>query len=201
MLDVNDNRPVFKPVEYQKIIGENTAIGTSILKVNATDADSSSNSKIKFSITGGNINSTFSIENTGLLTLRNSLKGQNVAIYNLSIIASDLGSPPLQSREPAFVHIKIKDRDDGPEFRVVIYKAEVPENAPIGTTILQVRANNNNGKGESMNYWLTALGSREVQKFFAIDPDTGVIRTIGLLDYETTSLYVFYVAATGKNNN
>ena len=145
MLDVNDNPPVFVPGEYQKIIDGKTAIGTTILKVNVTDADSTNNGKMELSISGGNLNNTFSIKNTGVITLRNSLKGLQTAVFNLSITAKDLGTPPKRARIPAIVYIKIKDRDDclatkRPSFPLVIYKAEVAENSPIGTPVLQVRA-------------------------------------------------------------
>ena len=204
MLDVNDNPPVFAPSEYQKIIDEKTAIGTTILKINATDADSSTNRKLNFSITGGNINNTFSVENTGVIKLRKPLKAKET-FYNLTIAAQDLGSPPLQSQYPAFVYIKVKkQRIDLPNtiFPVVFYTGTVKENCAIGTTVLRVSARNDvTGDTKSINYWLTALRGQEVQSRFAIDSQSGVIRTIGQLDYEDTRMYVFYVAATGKEKD
>ena len=39
MLDINDNRPQFSQGTYEMTVGENTARGTDILTVEATDQD------------------------------------------------------------------------------------------------------------------------------------------------------------------
>ena len=49
--DVNDNAPKFELPDYQAHnIDEDIAIGTSILKVKASDADSGSNADIAYSV-------------------------------------------------------------------------------------------------------------------------------------------------------
>lgn len=51
--DENDNHPVFQPDQYEESIKEDTASGTTVVIVTATDADIGDNSKIMYSIASG----------------------------------------------------------------------------------------------------------------------------------------------------
>ena len=57
--NINDNGPLFGQEAYQVSLKENTTIGTTVLQINASDADSP---VLKFSILSGNTGSAFSIE-------------------------------------------------------------------------------------------------------------------------------------------
>lgn len=48
--DINDNPPVFSATTYAGSVAENTAVGTSVLSVAATDADIGANAAITFTI-------------------------------------------------------------------------------------------------------------------------------------------------------
>lgn len=49
VVDLNDNAPLFDPMSYSDEVFENITVGTSILRVSATDMDSG-----KFSSVSGN---------------------------------------------------------------------------------------------------------------------------------------------------
>lgn len=67
--DVNDNNPGFTQLEYTETISENAVIGTPVVKVLATDADSGVNKDIMYSITAGNDEGKFEIDMvSGLFT-------------------------------------------------------------------------------------------------------------------------------------
>ncbi|KAG9329403.1 hypothetical protein JZ751_005385, partial [Albula glossodonta] len=50
VLDINDNAPVFDKQKYSVTLSENVQIGTSVIKVNATDLDSGDNGAVEYSL-------------------------------------------------------------------------------------------------------------------------------------------------------
>ena len=63
----------------------------------ATDCDSGNNSLIQYTITDGNEDGHFTINNTGHLTANVELDREEVPEYTLVITAADLGNPSLSS--------------------------------------------------------------------------------------------------------
>lgn len=59
--DINDNDPVFDPVNYTVSVYENEPAGTPLINVTATDADSGQNAAITYSVTGGDPFSVFTV--------------------------------------------------------------------------------------------------------------------------------------------
>ena len=59
--DINDNDPVFDPVNYTVSVNENEPMGTPLINVTATDADSGQNAKITYSVTEGDSLSVFTV--------------------------------------------------------------------------------------------------------------------------------------------
>ena len=59
--DINDNDPVFDPVNYTVSVYENEPAGTPLINVTATDADSGQNAEITYSVTGGDPLSVFTV--------------------------------------------------------------------------------------------------------------------------------------------
>ncbi len=57
--NINDHSPVFGQEAYSVSLKENATIGTTVLKINVSDADSP---VLKFGILSGNTGSAFSIE-------------------------------------------------------------------------------------------------------------------------------------------
>ncbi|EZA55620.1 Cadherin-related tumor suppressor [Ooceraea biroi] len=51
--DINDNSPIFYPWKYLMLVPENSARGTTIGKVTATDADARENAQIRYSLESG----------------------------------------------------------------------------------------------------------------------------------------------------
>ena len=200
LLDLNDNAPRFVLDSYQSVISENSSVDTAILQVSATDADSGLYGKVRYSITRGNWNRTFELDNNGVLRLQQRLRKQGAKFFNLTIVASDNGTPPQTSR-PTFVYIKIK-RPDGPnETNPVfdlLYSATVNESCPVDTHILHVgpRFGKQSSRGY-IQYIMSTIRDPQVDKHFVVEAQSGVVKLIRPLDYETTSRYSFYVRAVG----
>jgi hypothetical protein len=99
--DINDNAPLFNStVEaletvYTRRYTNNNNAGTDITTVSATDADDASNAVFEFSITGGNTDDFFRIDNTsGLIELNKPANRGTHASFELQVTATDHGTPP-----------------------------------------------------------------------------------------------------------
>lgn len=104
ILDVNDNAPVFTRPNYQAFIYLNTKIDDFILRVEATDQDEGLNSLIKYSLLDQN--SPLHVDqSSGVVRLRSFIDQD----YNLTILASDSGSPMLSTK--SFIFLKYLEND------------------------------------------------------------------------------------------
>ena len=108
ILDENDNGPVItpdpdlSPESYVLIIPEDSEINTTIIHINATDADSGKNGLITYSIIGGT--RYFSVNmSTGLVTLKSQLDREDGSVtldqrgfglFTLKMLISDSGENP-----------------------------------------------------------------------------------------------------------
>lgn len=148
--DANDNSPIFGQTSYEKTCEENTAVGTSLLRVAATDADTGSAAVITYSIDQVTPNSgldLFSIvSTTGEIKLNGRLNASLTTYYRLQITASDAGGqchfPEVIFRTgTAFAFITVLDVADlDPQFLGLPYTGSVKEHAAVGTSVLQVTA-------------------------------------------------------------
>lgn len=65
IIDVNDNPPIFSQTSYASSIMENSASGTSVVRIQASDPDQGLNGRIQYTFEGGNDgNGAFSIAST-----------------------------------------------------------------------------------------------------------------------------------------
>ena len=80
--------------------------------------------------------------------------------------------------------------DNEPEFSQKRYNATVPENLPIGTSLLTVTAEDQD-MGENAKFSYHIVGGDDK---FDISADDGVIVTKAKLDYERKTSYTFLVS-------
>lgn len=128
VLDANDNDPVFNVSNGTISIAEDLPAGQFVAAFGATDADSGLNGQVEFSITSGNPSpALFAINaTTGLVTTIASLdyEAQTPAAFNLTITASDLGTP--RRAATAWVAVDVIDvNDNAPVFSQLQFSAQV----------------------------------------------------------------------------
>lgn len=86
--DVNDNYPVFENTQNEVFVIETAAIGTSVARVLASDADLSDAGKINFSLSSD----TFTIDTqTGIVRTIAPLDREITDKYTLMVVATDTG--------------------------------------------------------------------------------------------------------------
>lgn len=106
--DVNDNAPVFPADDFEVLVKENSAVGSVVAQITATDPDEGANAQIMYQIVEGNIPEIFQMDIfSGELT---SLIDLDYETRNEYVIVVQATSAPLVSR--ATVRIKLVDQND-----------------------------------------------------------------------------------------
>ncbi|XP_051275135.1 cadherin-related family member 2 isoform X2 [Dicentrarchus labrax] len=194
LLDANDNKPIFQESSYDINIPENTAVGSSLFKVHATDEDSSNAGVVQYRIakvTPEAGTGLFSIvATTGEVRLSGSLNYTSLStFYRLNITASD-GGGQCHSPEPnyhsstAFSFITVVDVPDlDPQFIGVPYVGRVEENSVVGKSVLTVTAIDQDlGINDKLIY---SIQDSTPDGLFTISSDTGIISVSAAINRET----------------
>lgn len=141
VIDVNDNPPEFAFTYYSASISELAPPSSEVTRVLASSKDVGVNADISYDIVGGNGYSHFGIHpKTGIVFVSSALDYERIREYVLAIRARDGGSPPLASQ--ALVNISLIDaNDNAPQFSGggAGYSVQIQEDAPIATSVIQVR--------------------------------------------------------------
>uniref|UniRef100_A0A3Q3EDR5 Protocadherin beta-16-like n=1 Tax=Labrus bergylta TaxID=56723 RepID=A0A3Q3EDR5_9LABR len=187
VFDVNDNAPVINIMSFSSPLSEDAPPGTTIAILNIKDADSDKNGQIKCSLDG---KLPFKIE-TSITNYYNLISDQyfdreSVSEYNITITASDFGSPPLSSSTK--LHLKISDvNDNAPSFDEAIYSAYVTENNSPGISVFAVSARDKDwNQNARISYLLedTQVSGSPISSYVSLNSETGVLSAIRSFDYE-----------------
>ena len=178
VLDVNE-LPTFTEDSYTAVIPEDRAVNSLVVQVFATDPDSGTNADVTYGIA---MQDMFAIgAQNGRVTLVRALDFETHETYSVSVFAMDGGSPPLSAMATLVVNVT-DTNDNAPMFAQDPYQVTVPENVTTGTSILTVQAVDADSTSNSILTYsiLQDLSSGSV----SINPLSGVLVTIGNLDYE-----------------
>lgn len=136
--DANDCHPVFEKDVYIISIAEDAPPGSSLIQMQARDADEGANSDIRYSILKSNHDSVISIDpESGLVTTAAALDRETQMQVWFLVVAADGGEPSLSST--ATVTVLVEDvNDNEPVFQQQLYNVSIPEHSDIGTCFLQV---------------------------------------------------------------
>ncbi|XP_069674654.1 neural-cadherin-like isoform X2 [Periplaneta americana] len=170
--DVNDNAPKFELPDYQAHnVDEDIPLGTSILKVKATDSDSGSNAEIEYLVSDDH----FSVDSSGIITNNKQLDADNNnAYYEFVVTAKDKGEPSKTGTATVRIYTKNKN-DEEPKFSQQVYTPNVDENAGPNTLVTTVVASDKDG--DNVRFGFVGGGTSSGQ--FVIEEITGVIRLHG----------------------
>lgn len=195
--DINDNPPVFVPSVYSKTVPEDAQIGTTLLRVTATDSDAGLNGVVRFFIINGDDNADFSMDpSSGVLRVQKNLDYERVKNYTLKIQAEDMGVNPRYS--VASVTIQIKDVNDfQPVFQNSPYYALVRENmaASPAVPVISLSAVDLDSDINSQLTYVLREGDKGVTSIFQINSLSGEITCNQTLDREQVPQYKVLVVA------
>ena len=188
--DHNEFPPILEQAFYDVSVNESVPVATEVITVVATDGDAGESGVITYSLLGQNVDH-FTIDSAGRVLTSTPLDSEAISMYNFTIVARDTSL----SAEAALIIRVIDVNDLAPEFNATGYQFMVLENAPPGLPIGQVYAvDMDEGQGGQVTYSLTGPGSR----YFAVDPESGVLVTNATFDREEEDMFSFYVVAVDQ---
>ncbi|XP_053284248.1 protocadherin gamma-A4 isoform X6 [Pleuronectes platessa] len=196
--DMNDNAPVIYLKSLTNPIPENASPGSEVGIVNVQDRDSENNRQVRCSIQQ---NVPFklvpSIKNYYSLVTTGQLDRELVSDYNITITATDEGSPPLSSSKT--VQLSVADINDNPPvFEEQSYSAYVTENNKPGSTLCSVTARDPDWRQNGTVVYSLLPGEvngAQVSSYLSVNGDTGVIHAVRSFDYEQFRSFKVHVMA------
>ncbi|XP_041440520.1 protocadherin Fat 3 isoform X2 [Xenopus laevis] len=195
---VNRQPPQFdKSFPSDVSVKEDLPVGSPILLIKATDADSGFNGKVLYTISDGNTDSCFNIDmETGQLKVLMPMDRETTDKYILNITVYDLGNPQRSSWRLLTIHVNDAN-DNSPIFLQESYSANTLESTSIGTELIQVEARDKDlGPNGEVTYSILTD-----TKKFAINSSSGVVYIADQLDRELVPNYTLKIEARDKAEN
>ncbi|XP_063786662.1 protocadherin gamma-B1-like [Pseudophryne corroboree] len=195
--DENDNVPDISITSFSSPIPEDCEPGTMIALIEIHDKDSGENGEVDCNIIEKIPFDLFSSDSYYRIVSRNVLDREKVSSYNITIVATDRGSPPLSSRRT--IRLEISDVNDNPPiFMKSSYVAYVPENNLPGASICSVQASDpDTGDNAKIIYSISNTNTEElpVSSYLSINIETGVLYAQRSFDYEQHKEFLIKVTA------
>ncbi|KAI7793386.1 protocadherin gamma-C5-like isoform X21 [Triplophysa rosa] len=136
--DINDNEPKFDVSTYKATVLESATVGTSVIKIKATDLDEGLNGEIQYFFgahTPEPVRTAFNVNaDTGEITVNGKLDYETKKSYTFEVCAKDKGNPELEGQASVQIDI-IDENDNSPEIILTSSPSPVPENATVGTVV------------------------------------------------------------------
>ncbi|XP_070090158.1 protocadherin gamma-A7 isoform X11 [Equus caballus] len=187
ILDVNDNAPEVTVTSVSSSIPEDTPPGTVIALFYLQDRDSGKNGEVTCTISE---NLPFklerSIDNYYRLVTAENLDREKLSVYNITLKATDGGTPPLSTETHILVNVA-DTNDNPPAFPHSSYSVFIPENNPRGASIFSVTAHDpDSDENAHVTYSLSedTLQDVSISSYVSINSDTGVLYALHSFDYE-----------------
>ncbi|KAI7793005.1 putative protocadherin alpha-C2-like [Triplophysa rosa] len=204
LLDINDNSPLF-PEKSQFIrISEQSLPGTKFPLLSAEDSDVGSNSVTTYKVS----NNPYFIVEVNMeadgpspeLVLQKPLDRERQSTIQLILTAVDGGKPSRSGTTNVIVTV-LDANDNAPVFSKTVYKAQVFENVPIGTTVIKLNATDSDEGLNGEIVYSFKQGHKGIADKFAINNATGEISVTGILDYEEVTAFEIRVVAWDKGHS
>uniref|UniRef100_A0A671Q2Q9 Cadherin domain-containing protein n=1 Tax=Sinocyclocheilus anshuiensis TaxID=1608454 RepID=A0A671Q2Q9_9TELE len=187
LIDVNDNAPTISIMSFFTPVSEDAPLGTTIAIFSVKDVDAGDNGHVVCTV-DQNIQFKLqsSLRNYYSLVTDAALDRERVAEYNITITATDSGSPALSALKT--LNLKVSDvNDNPPRFQKSVYTTYVAENNPPGLSIFTLSAQDDDwNQNARVSYLLdeTTVGGSPVSSFISVNADSGVVHALRGFDYE-----------------
>lgn len=201
--DVNDDSPTFVVSNYQARVLENEAVGEKVITVEAEDLDTGAGGEVEYLLSGKN-KELFAISgSSGAITTKRSFDRETKKSYYVPFDAKDKG-PDKQFSSNSYAIVTVVDQNDNkPLFNQSVYERTVKEDSPIGFSIMEVIASDNDiGENARLDYFITGVDGAVFGMKTVVKPrNYGLLTVEQPLDYETKQEYIFQVIATDRKDS
>ncbi|XP_053935248.1 LOW QUALITY PROTEIN: protocadherin gamma-A12-like [Cuculus canorus] len=187
VMDVNDNAPEIFVRSALSEISEEAPAGTVVALLHVQDRDSGPNGEVRCLLEGS---VPFRLQSSrgsyySVVTSR-ELDREKVSEYNVTVRASDGGTPPRWSS--AVLCLRVLDvNDNAPVFSEMRYSARVRENNAAGALLLRVRARDADwGANARVRYRLCegVVRGAALSSYVSVEAETGALYALRSFDYE-----------------
>ncbi|XP_064182038.1 protocadherin alpha-8-like isoform X6 [Anguilla rostrata] len=199
VVDVNDNAPEITVTSLLNAVKEDANVGTAIALISVLDRDDGKNGIINCYIPN---EYPFKLEtnykNYYSLVVGGPLDRETASEYNVTITATDGGTPPLSSTSVIIIHVSDVN-DNAPRFTEPRNDVYVKENSPVGSVIYTVSAYdpdlNENAK---VSYSLlgTSVKGASASATVNVNSVSGEIYSLKTFNFEEVKSFQFHVQAT-----
>ncbi|XP_058533432.1 protocadherin gamma-B7 isoform X11 [Ochotona princeps] len=200
--DINDHAPQFSKDKVTLEILESVSQGMRTVLESAKDPDIGMNSLSKYQLIPNEFFSLVVKDNpdggkSPELVLQKALDRETQRVHPLVLTAVDGGDPPRSGTVQ--IQILVVDANDNPPmFSQDVYRVSLREDVPPGTSILSVRATDQD-EGINAEVTYSFLGVVDhAQQVFSLEPATGNILTQQPMDFEEVEKYTLHVEARDK---
>lgn len=192
---VNEYYPSFLQPVFHFDVSESAEIGTIVGSIQATDKDFGDDGKVYYLLVGSSNDKGFNINSeTGMIRVVRNLDRETQSRVVLTVMAKNFGSIHGNDTDEAQVIVSIQDGNDPPEFLQTKYEANIAEDALIGRRIIGVEAIDKDVRIQNNQFSYSIIGGN-VDQTFKIDPRSGFIETMRMLDRETIPTYSLLIGA------
>ncbi|XP_031654430.1 protocadherin alpha-4 isoform X6 [Oncorhynchus kisutch] len=199
VVDLNDNAPEITVTSLLDTVKEDAKVGTAIALVSVLDKDGGKNglvhcevkNKVPFKL-------EMNYKNYYSLVVDGHLDRERASQYNVNIIATDDGTPPLFSTSVITVHVSDVN-DNAPRFSEPVINVYVKENSPIGDvikTVSAVDADVNENSHVTYSFLESKNNSVPLSTMVNINSVTGYIVSLQSFNYEEIKTFQFKVQAS-----
>ncbi|XP_046523733.1 protocadherin gamma-B3-like [Equus quagga] len=197
--DVNDNPPTFSQNITELEISELAPTGATFALESAQDSDVGVNSLQQYYLSPDPHFSLIQKENPDgsrypELVVKALLDREEQSCHDLVLTAVDGGQPARSCTTQ--IRVIVADANDNPPvFTQDMYRVSVPENLPVGSSVLRVIATDSDeGVNAEITYAFINIG-KAVRQLFKLDSKTGELTTGKRLDFEESESYTIGVEA------
>ncbi|XP_067423451.1 protocadherin gamma-A10-like [Emydura macquarii macquarii] len=196
--DVNNHIPGITVTSVFSPIAEDSPLGAIIAIFNVHDRDSGENGEVTCSISDSlPFQLERSFDNFYTVVTDRALDREQVSEYNITVIATDRGIPPLSSNKTVFIEVLDKN-DNRPVFSQKYYTIYIPENSTPDISIFHMKANDRDWKENARVTYSIVEGDRSevpLSSYISMNSETGAIYALRSFDYEQFREIRFQVQA------
>ncbi|CDQ59396.1 unnamed protein product [Oncorhynchus mykiss] len=185
-------------------VSEDKVSGEEVGRLKAKDPDLGENGLVSYRFIEGDGMTVFEITTDtdtreGVIKLRKPVDFETKRAYTLRVEASNTHLDPRfiawgPYKDTATVKVMVEDADEPPAFMATSYSFEVEENARDGTVVGRVHAKDTDVANNPVRYMIPRY--TDVEQFFSVGPEDGIIKTTRPLDRETLPWHNISVSAT-----